>query len=470
MGLKSDLAVIVGERHVLTGGDLAPWEKDWTGKYLGAPSLVVEPADTVEVANVMTLLHGQGVAVTPLGGYTGVTGAGHAPGGLAMSLRRLNRIETVDREGRFASVGAGATIEAVRQAADDSGLLFPLNFGAKGSAQIGGALATNAGGSNVLRYGNARALCLGLEAVLADGRVVNLMSSLLKDNTGLDLKELLIGSEGTLGIITRAVLRLSPKPLAHATALVGVPSADDGLALLNRLQDASGGSVDAFDFMTRRYIDMHKTHFGQDRDPLDNPGALTVLIELASTSADAAETGEDGSRALDRLLESTLSDHLEAGTVTDARVASSEAQRQEMWALREAAAEVMHTTPQHIEFDISLPLSAVTTFLSRADAAIEVIDPGITDAIVGHLGDGNLHYVVFQTRGDAALADQLSHAVEELVHEMGGSFSAEHGIGKSKVPLMRRWKDPVALDMMRSIKGVLDPDGILNPGKLYPAP
>jgi FAD/FMN-containing dehydrogenase len=375
-----------------------------------------------------------------------------------VSLDRMNTIHDINATTRTAVVDAGVVLSSLHDATDAEGLIFPLTFGARGSAMIGGVMSTNAGGSNVLRYGNTRDLVLGLEAVLADGRVVDLMTSLHKDNSGLNLRQLLIGSEGTLGIITKAVLKLAPKPITYATAMVAVPRLDDALTLLNRVQDATGGVVEAFEYMPRHYIDVHMARVDGAREPFDAPYDVNIMIEVATT------TDTDITDA----LQTIMADMMNSGAVLDAVVAQNETQRCVMWDRREAAAELTFWRKPIVDTDVALPLDLVGTFLEQANAKVVEADSGAEPFYIAHLGDGNVHYGVYPSSDDAALKDQIIEIIEDVVESLGGSFSAEHGVGLSKLNTMRRRKDPVALDMMRKIKGVLDPNGILNPGKLIP--
>jgi FAD/FMN-containing dehydrogenase len=370
----------------------------------------------------------------------------------------MNTIHEVNTGARTATVDAGVILANLHAAASEHGLLFPLTFGAKGSALIGGAISTNAGGSNVLRYGSTRDLVLGLEAVLADGRVVNLMSELHKDNSGLNLRQLLIGSEGVLGVITKAVLKLSPMPKSYATAMVAMRSLDDALTLLNRTQDATSREVEAFEYMPRHYIDVHMARTTDAKEPFATKHDINILIEVGTTTdADIAET-----------LETIMADMMESGAVLDAVVAQNESQRRAMWDRREAAAELTFWRQPIIDTDVAVPLDQVETFLTQANAGVTAADPTAEPFYISHLGDGNIHYGVYPSRDDEQLRDRIVEIIEDVVQDLGGSFSAEHGVGLSKLNTMRRRKDPVALDMMRKIKGVLDPNGILNPGKLIP--
>ncbi len=468
MSIFSRLCDITGPLNVLTGHDMAPYITDWTGKYVSQPLAVLRPADTGQVAAILRFANDEGLAIVPAGGRTGLTGATHTQGGIVLSLERMNRIRDIRPDARLAVVEAGVILSKLHDAAAELGLYFPLWFGARGSATIGGVLSTNAGGSNVLRYGSTRALCLGLEVVLADGRVVNLMSELHKDNSGYALKDLFIGAEGTLGVITAAVMKLVPAPRAHATAMLAVPSLGAALALLNRLQEATGGLVEAFEFMPRDYMKQLRDRRPDLGQPFADIHDVTILVELGATAPRDATQGPDGSVPLTGLLEDSLGALLEEGLILDAIIASSEAQRAAIWARREAAAEITLGAGHTVDFDVALPLDKVEPFLTRMQALLQAIDPGASTNTVGHLGDGNIHLAVFPTRKDAALDDGLTEAVEDVVRGFGGSFSAEHGIGLSKLPSMRRRKDPVALDMMRAVKAAFDPKNILNPGKTIP--
>lgn len=468
MGLIDDFAELIGPENVATGTEADRWASDWTGKYGGRPGAVLRPGSTAQVAAILRRANAAGQSITPVSGNTGLVGGTQAPGGLMLSLDRMNGIRDINPAARTATVEAGVILTTLHDAAEGHDLIFPMSFGARGSAMIGGILSTNAGGSNVLRYGNARALCLGLEAVLADGRVLNLMSALHKDNSGLDLRDLLIGAEGQLGVITAAVLRLAPKPRAYATAMIAVPELSDALGLLNRLQDLTGGAVEAFEYMPRHYIDCHLARIPGARPPFDSAHDVNILVEIGATSPRDATARDDGTLPVVALLEDELERMLEAGELLDAVLARSEAQRADMWARREAAAELTFWRQPIVDTDVALPLDRVAEFLARADAATADIDPGSDPFYIAHLGDGNVHYAVYPTRDEPGLKDRLTEAIEDVVADLGGSFSAEHGIGQSKLATLRRRKDPVALDVMRQIKAALDPKGILNPGKTLP--
>lgn len=468
MDLIAELTQILGSAHVLTGADTGRYTTDWTGKYVSRPLAVARPASTAEVAACLRSAAAAGVPVVAVGGRTGLTGGAMTEGGLMLSLERLNRIREIRPAARIAVVESGVVLTRLHEAAEAEGLNFPLWFGARGSATIGGVLSTNAGGSNVLRYGSTRALCLGIEVVLADGRVLNLMSELHKDNSGYDLKDLFIGAEGTLGIITAAVMKLVPQARAHATATLAARSLPDALDLLNRLQTATGGLVEAFEFMPRTYMDRLSVVRPDLGQPFDAIHDVTILVELGATAPRDTTPGRDGALPLVSLLEDTLAEMLDEGMVLDAVFARTEAQRRAMWARREAAAELTQGWLPAIDTDVAVPLQSVETFLTRILARLPDLDPGAQTLTVAHLGDGNLHFSVFPTSDDPGLHDAVVTAVEDVVADLGGSFSAEHGVGLSKRPSMARRKDPVALDVMRALKAALDPDGQLNPGKILP--
>lgn len=468
MTLIADLEALLGATHVLTGADRAGHIADWTGKYTADPVAVVRPANTEEVAGCLRLAAKHGVAVVPISGRTGLVGGAMTQGGLMVSVERMNRIREIRPEARIAVVEAGVILDRLHDAAEAEGLYFPLTFGARGSAMIGGVLSTNAGGSNVLRYGSTRALCLGLEVVLADGRVLNLMSELHKDNSGYDLRNLFIGAEGTLGIITAAVMKLVPRPRAYATATLAARSLPDALILLNRLREESGGAVEAFEYMPDTYMRRLAEERPDIRQPFTPHQAVNILVELGATAPRDAQINDEGEVPVTVLLQEILAEMMEEGMVLDAEIAQSEGQRRAMWERRELAAEVTFARKPAIDTDIALPLDKVELFLQRISARLSALDAGAEDMCVAHLGDGNVHYTVFPTRDDPALHDQVVEAVEDEVQALRGSFSAEHGVGLSKRPSMARRKDPVALSVMRSVKQALDPDNRMNPGKVIP--
>ena len=467
MPLINELRAAIGTKHVLQDDDMARWRHDWIGKYENTPLAVLRPANTAEVSACVKLAHDSGTPVVPVSGNTGLAGGAHAPkDSLMLSLDRMNKIRDIRPDARLAIVEGGVVLETLHDAVGAQGLSFPMTFGAKGSAMIAGMLSTNAGGSNVLRYGNTRDLCLGIEVVLPDGEVLDLMSELHKDNSGYDLRDLFVGAEGTLGIITGAVLKLVPTPGAFATAMVAVPSLSDALSLLNKLQKITGGAVEAFEYMPAEYMAGLHRLFPDTRRVFDEDYGVNILLEIGATAPRDVAVGEDGALPIVSYLEDVLGDMLERETVLDAVIAQNETQRAEMWARREAAAEVSLSRTPAVNNDIALPLDKIDVFFTQMADVLNGLDAKAETLSVAHLGDGNIHYMVYPS--DAALCDAVMEVVEENVLSLGGSFSAEHGIGLSKLPSMKRRKNPVALRVMRQLKAAMDPKGIMNPGKLIP--
>jgi len=463
--MLNELTNIVGEANVLIAGDMAKYSHDWMNTESWTPLAVVRPASTKEVAAVVKLASAHKTAVVPVSGNTGLCVGTRAEGAIMISLERMNTIREIRPEARLAVVEAGVILSSLREAAEDHGLIFPLTFGAQGSAMIGGNLSTNAGGSNVLRYGNTRDLCLGLEVVLPDGEIMNIMSELHKDNSGYNLKHLFIGAEGTLGIITGAVLKLFPKPRAYGTAMVAVKSLPAALDLLAELQAATGGSVEAFEYMPRGFIDTHLKVVKGARAPFEQSYDVNILVEVGASS-DALSP--DGRVAVAATLEDTLGALLESGAVLDAVIAQNDSQRREMWARREAAAEICMPFMPMVSADIAVPTDKMEAVLELIDTEIRKCDPDPFVIIVAHLGDGNAHYAVKTADMTAARKDEITEIIEDCVLKFGGSFSAEHGIGTYKLPSMARRKNKAALSAMRAIKAALDPKGIMNPGKVIP--
>ena len=465
--LIEQLRAIVGPQGLLTEPhDVEPYVKDWRGIYVGETSVVVRPANTEEVAAVMKLCSETGTAVVPQGGNTGmcmasVPRAGHED--IVVSLARMNRIREVDPLNNTMTVEAGVVLATIQQAADEVDRLFPLSLGGQGSCMIGGNLSTNAGGVNVLRYGNTRDLLLGLEIVLPDGRIWNGLRSLRKDNTGYDLKHLFVGAEGTLGIITAAVLKLFPKPSASATAWSAVRDPEAALELLALLRSHCGDRINAFELISRASLELVLRHIPGARDPLPARHEWYVLTEIADSRPAEALRGE-----LERALEAAM----EGGLIADATIAESGAQAQALWHIRESIPEAARgETGMLYRHDISVAVSAVPQFIREAGPALQARFPGAQLICFGHLGDGNLHYNAFvpgRQRADAAAreAHDVTDFVYDLVQRYGGSFSAEHGVGLAKVKELARYKSEVELDMMRAIKRTLDPQGIMNPGKV----
>ena len=468
MELLDKIRADLGAKYVVTGTDTEAWTRDWMNVYHWQPLAVVRPASTEQVQAIARACSAAGVAMVPVGGNTGLTGATKAQDAVMISLDRMNAIREIKPNAQVAIVESGAILDSIHQAVDVHNLVFPLFFGARGSAMIGGNLSTNAGGSNVLRYGNTRDLCLGLEVVLADGRVMNLMSELRKDNTGLNLKHMFIGAEGTLGIITAAVVRLYRKPLAYVTAMVGLRALEDSLPLLNRLQSETGGGVEAFEYMPRHYIERHMDKIESALEPFDDVHEVNILVEVATTRASDLEQDGSGTPKLQAILETALMDMIEAGSAQDVVIAQNEAQRRVMWERRESAAEITVGVPGSIDTDVAVPLDDVPAFLQQVSARVQEIDPDGQEFYISHLGDGNLHYTFYPSDTSGVFKEPITEAIEDVVLALNGSFSAEHGIGLSKRNSMARRKDPVALEMMRAIKSAFDPANLMNPGKVYP--
>ena len=468
MEILNKLRSILTEKYVLTGIAAEPWTHDWTNSYHWEPLAVVRPSNTSQVQSIVRACSASEVAMVPVGGNTGLTGGTKAQDAIMISLDRMNAIREIKPNAQVAIVESGAILEKIHQAVDSHELIFPLFFGARGSAMIGGNLSTNAGGSNVLRYGNTRDLCLGIEVVLADGRVMNLMSELRKDNTGLNLKDIFIGAEGTLGIITAAVLRLHHKPLAYVTAMVGLKDLKVSLPLLIRLQNETSGGVEAFEFMPRCYIERYMDKKEGSSEPFSKPHGVNILLEVATTRVSDLELDERGTPKLHSIVETALMDMIDDGSAQDAVIAQNETHRQSMWERRESAAEITLGVPGSIDTDIAVPLDNVPLFLETVSARVKKIDPNGEELYIAHLGDGNLHYNFYPTAVSGKLKETITEAIEDVVLALNGSFSAEHGIGLSKKSSMRRRKDPIALEMMSVIKTAFDPKNLMNPGKVYP--
>lgn len=461
------IKTIIGEKYVIRGADMSRWSADFTGKHKWEPTAVLRPGSREEIAEILGATYAAGIAVVPVSGNTSLAGGTSADGVIMISVDRLNQIDAINTQTRSIRVGAGAILQNIHAAADEAGMIFPLTFGARGSAMIGGNLSTNAGGSNVVRYGNTRDLCLGLEVVLPDGQIMDLMTDLHKDNTGLNLKHLFIGAEGSLGMITAATLKLHPKPAVYATAMIAMSGLDDALALLNDIQMQTGGGVEAFEYMPRAYFERHKA-MKNGGEPFDAPSDVNILCEVASTRPRDAASTPEASSALLHDFQNILAEMMEAGKIQDAVIAQNEAQRAQMWERREAAAELTFDGRHTVDADIALPLDQVPVFLEKIAPQMAEIDPGAETFQIAHLGDGNIHYTVYPTNNSDALYETLITVIEDQTRALGGSFSAEHGIGKAKLSSMRRQKDPVALATMRAIKQAIDPKGLMNPGKVIP--
>ena len=449
-------------------GDIAPFLVDFRGLYRGATPLVACPASTADVAAVLAICNELGVGVVPHGGNTSYCGGAtpHEHGDeIVLSLRRLDRIREVDADNFSMTVEAGCLLADVQAAAEAADRFFPLALGSEGSCQIGGNLSTNAGGLNAVHYGVARDLVLGLEVVLADGRVIDGLSSLRKDNTGYDLRDLFIGAEGTLGVITAASLKLFPVCRTIETAFLAVPGIDAAVQLLGELRAATGDCVTSFEYLPRIAVDLAVNHIPGVTDPLGTPYPAYVLCEVSTPREDPS---------LRNLLEQALAAGMERGAVLDATLADSIGQRAVFWKLRESVPEAQRHEGASIKHDVSVPVAALPEFLRKASAAAAGVAPLARLVAYGHVGDGNLHFNLSEPAGGRdragflACEEAIHRAVHDCVRDFGGSISAEHGIGQLKRAALARYKDPVALETMRAIKRALDPHGILNPGKVLP--
>lgn len=461
------IASIVGPQGLITDPrDMEPYVADWRGMVHGTAAAVVRPSDTGHVAAIVNICSEMRVPIVPQGGNTGMCGASvpHAGGReIVLSLARMNRILEVDALNNTVTVEAGCVLANVRQAAAEADRLFPLSLGAEGSCQIGGNLSTNAGGVNVLRYGNTRDLALGLEVVLPDGRVWDGLRGLRKDNTGYDLKHLFVGAEGTLGVITKAVLKLFPRPKSSATAWAAVPHPDAALELLSLLRQRCGDRISAFELISRNCLDLVLRHIPGTRDPLSSAHGWYVLADLGDS--------REGKVLRDE-LEQALAAAMERELVSDAVIAENQAQAQALWRMREAIPEAARAEPGMLyRHDIAVAVSRVPAFIKEAQSALKQRFPGVNVICFGHLGDGNLHYNAFvagRNRNDAAARDahDVTEVVYDIVQRYQGSFSAEHGIGLFKVDDLKRYKSAVELELMRTLKHALDPHNLMNPGKV----
>jgi FAD/FMN-containing dehydrogenase len=471
MTFLADLQALLGAAHVLTGDDTDSYTLDWRGRYRGSAVAVARPDSVEQVAAVVRLCASHGVPLVPQGGNTGLCG-GATPfndgKALVLSLARLNRVRAIDTDNDTITVEAGCILQAVQQAAQDAGRLFPLSLAAEGSCTIGGNLATNAGGTQVLRYGNTRDLTLGLEVVTPDGEIWHGLRGLRKDNTGYDLRDLYIGSEGTLGIITAATLKLFPLPVARCTALLAVPSAEDGVRLLGRARNGFGAALTGFELMAGNCLQAVVRLFPQQRLPFSGESAQSPWFALLELSDSESEN-----HARER-FEAVLGEAIEAGIATDAAIAENITQSRALWHLRESIPLAEAELGKSIKHDVSLPISRIADFVRTTNALLQERFPGVGHVIFGHLGDGNLHYNVTPAPGQEeaallALQPQVYGVVHDSVHAHGGSISAEHGVGQLKVDELPRYKDPVELALMRRLKHALDPGGIMNPGKVVRA-
>ena len=466
--LLARLMAALGPKGCVTdAGEIAPFVVDERKLYRGRTPAVLRPASTAEVAEAVRLCAQARVAIVPQGGNTGLCG-GATPhewnAEIVLNLGRMNRVRALDALNYTITVEAGCILAQVQSVATDADRLFPLSLGAEGSCQIGGNLATNAGGVAVLRYGNARDLVLGLEVVLADGRVLDGLTGLRKDNTGYDLKQLFLGSEGTLGIITAAVLKLFPRPREQTTAICALEGPEQAVELLARVRADSGDMITGFELMNRQCIALATARVPGVPEPLAAPAPYYVLVELSSAAS---------ASGLEETLEASLGAALEAGTITDAAIASNQAQGRAMWRLREAIPESQKIAGGGIKHDVSVPVSAVPAFIREAELRVRAELPAMRVFAFGHVGDGNVHFNLVWPEGEdreAFLArwPQFNRIVHDVAAGFGGSISAEHGIGRLKREEFLRYAQPIEVEMMKRIKAALDPLGLMNPGKVLP--
>ncbi|MDH0737241.1 FAD-binding oxidoreductase [Achromobacter spanius] len=471
MTLLSDLQSLLGFSHVLTGEDAASYVLDWRRRYRGAALAVIRPGSTQEVADAVKLCLHHGVPVVPQGGNTGLCG-GATPDdtgrAVVLSTARLTAVRNLDTDNDTITVEAGCILQAVQEAAAGANRLFPLSLAAEGSCTIGGNLATNAGGTQVLRYGNTRDLTLGLEVVTAEGEIWDGLRGLRKDNTGYDLRDLYIGSEGTLGIITAATLKLFPRPVASCTALLTLDTIDQAVEVLSRARAGFGAALTGFELMSNACLQGVVRLFPQQRLPFEGDSAESpwfALLELSDSESEA--------HARDR-FEAVLGEAIDAGLIQDAAIAANVSQSKALWHLRESIPLAEAELGKSVKHDVSIPISSIAGFVHKTNALLQARFPGVRHVIFGHLGDGNLHYNVANAPGQTeaellALQGEIYGVVHDSVHAHQGSISAEHGVGQLKRDELPRYKSPVELALMRRIKRALDPQGLMNPGKVLQA-
>ena len=461
-----EIQAIVGPAGLITSPvEVAPYATDWRKRYLGKPAAVVRPASTAEVAGVVRACADSRTAIVPQGGNTGLCGAATPDSSgsqIVLNLSRMNRVRAIDTRNNTMTVDAGCVLAKLQNTAKEAGRLFPLSLAAEGSCEIGGNLSTNAGGTAVLRYGNARELVLGLEVVLPSGEVWEGLRGLRKDNTGYDLKQLFIGAEGTLGVITAAVLKLFPLPKSHATAVVALQSPEKALALLERALEACGERLTGFELFSDFCLSLVLKHFRDTTAPFRHRFPHYVLMELSDT-----QSGEGVRDLVESMLEAALGEK----SILDAAVAQSETQARDFWKLREFISEAQAHEGPNIKHDVSIPISRIADFISATDAELARAHTGVRMVTFGHLGDGNLHYNVSASEGVAPdVFVRNTAAINRIVHDsvarFGGSISAEHGLGQLKREEIQRYKSPLELELMRKLKRALDPNGIMNPGKV----
>lgn len=466
--LLNEAQAVLGPRGLVTDPDLiAPWLTDWRGRFTGKAMALAQPASAAELADLVKLCARHGVPVVPQGGNSGMSG-GATPdttgAALLVSLRRMSAIRAIDPQMRTATCEAGVVLQTLHEAAQAQDLRFPLTLGGKGSATVGGLISTNAGGTQVLRHGSMRAMVLGLEAVLPDGSIYSALTPLKKDNRGFDLKQLFIGSEGTLGIVTAATLRLVPQITGRTVVWAGLASIHAARQLLLHCEAAAGNAIEGFEVLPQSCLDAVIAHVPDARAPLAQPHPWHALIEFVSDQPAAA--------GLDSLVETTLASAFEAGLVEDAVISVNEGQAEAFWLLRDSIAPAERAKGPAVQHDISVPVDRMADFIAAAVPAIEGAFPGVSAAGFGHLGDGNIHFHVIAPPGSARVVWEenqgkaISRAVHDMVAQWNGSISAEHGIGQLKRDELERLGDPASLALLRAVKRALDPRGLLNPGKL----
>ena len=464
--LVEQFIAIVGAKNALVDDDLiAPYLIEQRGLYHGRSQLVLRPSSTLEVSEILKLAYETATPIVPQGGNTGLVGAqqpDESAKSVIVSLERLNRIRSIDVQGNLALVEAGVILQNLQEAADKAGRFFPLSLGSEGSCQIGGNLSSNAGGTGVLAYGNSRELCLGLEVVLPDGRILDDLRFVKKDNSGYDLKDLFVGAEGTLGIITAAVMKLFPKPNGKSVAYAGMVSPSKALELLSLAQKKAGAMLTGFELIAGIGMQMTLDYAPSMRAPLNGNHNWYVLLDISSSHSDAEANN---------IMEEILGAAVEHGIIEDATIAQSLTQQNQFWRLREDMSPAQKLQGGSIKHDISVPIASIPDFISEAGEIVQSIAPGARIVCFGHMGDGNLHYNVSQPIGAdkqtyLSLWSEMNHRIHTLVMRYHGSFSAEHGIGQLKRNELVSFKSPVALSLMRAIKQSFDPKNIMNPGKM----
>lgn len=463
----AQFANVVGAQHAISDPQMqTPYLVEWRGLYTGVSPLILRPGTVQQVADVLAIANANNIPVVPQAGNTGLVG-GQTPHTtnteIVITVERLRGVRNVDPDGNTLTVDAGVTLAECQQAAAEVDRLFPLSLPSEGSCRIGGNIATNAGGVGVLAYGNTRQLIMGIEAVLPDGRVLNDLNTLKKNNTGFDLKNLFIGSEGTLGIVTGAVLKLFPLPHEKATAMVALEKLVHAIELLAHMQKFGGGALTAFEFIPRNVAEMVFRHIPGARDPFETDYPWYVLTEFSGMKADGTTK---------ELIESVLMEAAEGELILDAVIAGSVQQSKDLWTIREGISEAQKHEGASIKHDISVPVRKIPEFLETANRRILELLPEARPVPLGHFGDGNVHYNIAQPIGMDAqeflkFSKPFAAITYDVVGQLGGSISAEHGIGRIKREALQASKDPVALSMMRDIKALFDPNGIMNPGKVF---